>query len=194
MGKKHHSKATNTSEKHSIGEEPNSDTSSQTSSPGMGYLKQLKIWHGSFSNVDLVRLFLRPLPFLLSPVVSFWMAPLPCFPCLCVNDPRSSGSYFWHMACKLCGLVCDQFKGPIARSPNKDHRSDAYLLFHNLHDRIQLHCFPDCESIAVQRDLFLLSCHSWAGSYKSRRTCWNRIGYSDIRTPDRLGNRMASET
>lgn len=33
------------------------------------YLSQLKIWHGTFTDVSMWKIFLRPFPFLLSPVV-----------------------------------------------------------------------------------------------------------------------------
>lgn len=33
------------------------------------YLSQLKIWNGIYSNVNIMKIFLRPFPFLLSPVV-----------------------------------------------------------------------------------------------------------------------------
>lgn len=34
------------------------------------YVSQLKIWSGTYSNVSLFKIFLRPFPFLLSPVAS----------------------------------------------------------------------------------------------------------------------------
>jgi hypothetical protein len=35
------------------------------------YISQLRIWHGTFSDEPLWRLVLRPLPFMLSPIVRY---------------------------------------------------------------------------------------------------------------------------
>jgi hypothetical protein len=49
---------------------------SHTEAPGLAtstrinYFEQLKVWNGVFTEVSLFKLFLRPFPFLLSPVVS----------------------------------------------------------------------------------------------------------------------------
>lgn len=40
-------------------------------SPRTSYLGQLKVWNGVFTDGSLLKLFLRPLPFLLSPAVNF---------------------------------------------------------------------------------------------------------------------------
>ncbi|XP_006454269.1 hypothetical protein AGABI2DRAFT_214100 [Agaricus bisporus var. bisporus H97] len=51
-------------------EEKSSSSSNHVSPSRASYPQQLKIWHGTFTNVNLFKLFLRPFPFLLSPVVS----------------------------------------------------------------------------------------------------------------------------
>ncbi|EKM83954.1 hypothetical protein AGABI1DRAFT_103980 [Agaricus bisporus var. burnettii JB137-S8] len=51
-------------------EEKSSSSSNHVSPSRASYPQQLKIWHGTFTNVNLFKLFLRPFPFLLSPV--FW--------------------------------------------------------------------------------------------------------------------------
>ncbi|KAI0756085.1 MFS general substrate transporter [Daedaleopsis nitida] len=46
------------------------DRSSQTPSPP-SYISQLKVWHGTFTDESIFKIFLRPFPFLLSPVTWF---------------------------------------------------------------------------------------------------------------------------
>ncbi|TFK41975.1 MFS general substrate transporter [Crucibulum laeve] len=61
------------SEKQSIDEESSVSevgANGKTIPPKASYVSQLKLWHGTFSDVNIVKLFLRPFPFLLSPV--FW--------------------------------------------------------------------------------------------------------------------------
>jgi len=53
-----------TEEKESISASSENNTLKKPS-----YLSQLKIWHGTFSDESIVKIFLRPFPFLLSPVV-----------------------------------------------------------------------------------------------------------------------------
>ncbi|KAJ3575250.1 hypothetical protein NP233_g1218 [Leucocoprinus birnbaumii] len=55
----------------SVEEHSSSEEFVQTPALGVSYLEQLKIWHGVFTPVSLPKLFLRPLPFLLSPVLWF---------------------------------------------------------------------------------------------------------------------------
>ncbi|KAL0575809.1 hypothetical protein V5O48_006163 [Marasmius crinis-equi] len=62
-------------EKQSLDKSEGSSTNEVQSRPtapvGESYISQLKIWHGTFTDVSLVKIFLRPFPFLLSPVTWF---------------------------------------------------------------------------------------------------------------------------
>ncbi|KAL1950905.1 hypothetical protein VTO73DRAFT_54 [Trametes versicolor] len=67
---KRHSSDDDSLEKVAAGSDVESvDASSQPSMPS--YLSQLKIWHGTFTDVSMWKIFLRPFPFLLSPVTYF---------------------------------------------------------------------------------------------------------------------------
>ncbi len=62
------------------------DASPQPTMPS--YLSQLRIWNGTFTDVSMWKIFLRPFPFLLSPVVRtrrFSHAALPFTLCLRVQ-------------------------------------------------------------------------------------------------------------
>ncbi|KAF5385344.1 hypothetical protein D9615_001033 [Tricholomella constricta] len=60
------------SEKHSVDKpRPGSEEDGSRLSEKPSYLSQLKIWNGTFSNVGLFKIFMRPFPFILSPVTWF---------------------------------------------------------------------------------------------------------------------------
>ncbi|GLB43611.1 putative major facilitator superfamily protein [Lyophyllum shimeji] len=61
------------SEKRSVGEQAGSGSEDgHTQLPEKpSYISQLKIWNGTFSNASLFRIFIRPFPFVLSPVTWF---------------------------------------------------------------------------------------------------------------------------
>ncbi|KAG5222359.1 MFS substrate transporter [Salix suchowensis] len=44
------------------------------------YISQLSLWHGTFTDVNILKIFLRPFPFLLSPIVSCRFARRPYLP------------------------------------------------------------------------------------------------------------------
>ena len=43
------------------------DRSTQIAAPS--YISQLRVWHGTFTDESIFKIFLRPFPFLLSPIV-----------------------------------------------------------------------------------------------------------------------------
>ncbi|KAF9446134.1 MFS general substrate transporter, partial [Macrolepiota fuliginosa MF-IS2] len=70
-GHNHKSEGSAAHEKRSIeGGDSGSEILDRPGPPDVTYLSQLRIWNGVFTDVSLLKLFLRPLPFLLSPVVS----------------------------------------------------------------------------------------------------------------------------
>ncbi|KAH8099796.1 MFS general substrate transporter [Cristinia sonorae] len=67
-------KIDDSSEKGDISVNENADSESQGSASAyrkQSYLSSLKVWHGTFSNDNMLQIFLRPFPFLLSPVTWF---------------------------------------------------------------------------------------------------------------------------
>ncbi|KAF5356150.1 hypothetical protein D9756_003690 [Leucocoprinus leucothites] len=58
-------------EKHSVKEATGSESPGRSPPLRTTHLDQLKVWHGVFTEVSFLKLFLRPLPFLLSPVLWF---------------------------------------------------------------------------------------------------------------------------
>ncbi|PFH49665.1 hypothetical protein AMATHDRAFT_62622 [Amanita thiersii Skay4041] len=68
---------TNGSSAHSAKEEVKDESSSESEMGASdarvapSYLSQLRVWHGTFSQENLFKIFLRPFPFLLSPVTWF---------------------------------------------------------------------------------------------------------------------------
>lgn len=64
------------------------------------YVSELKIWNGTFSSVSIFKLFFRPFPFLLSPVVSFMSNPDAVWK---IHSIIRLGSSSFLMGCKPCG-------------------------------------------------------------------------------------------
>jgi hypothetical protein len=58
------------SEKQSVDDVSRAEAPGLATSTRISYFEQLKVWNGVVTEVNLFKLFLRPLPFLLSPVVS----------------------------------------------------------------------------------------------------------------------------
>jgi hypothetical protein len=58
------------SEKQCVEDVSHTEAPCLTTSTRINYFEQLRVWNGVFTEVSLFKLFLRPLPFLLSPVVS----------------------------------------------------------------------------------------------------------------------------
>jgi hypothetical protein len=104
------------------------ESDSHVSYASANYLQQLKIWHGTFTNVNLLKLFLRPLPFLLSPVVSisitFFTAGTnkPYTVLVCIFDVRNANS--------LAQYVVHAF---ITRSTDEYQRPLTHLLLYDLY-------------------------------------------------------------
>ncbi|THV06474.1 MFS general substrate transporter [Dendrothele bispora CBS 962.96] len=70
-GKSQNSPVKPDNEKTSVDEHSISAASENNVTHKPSYLSQLKIWHGTFSDESLFKIFLRPFPFLLSPVTIY---------------------------------------------------------------------------------------------------------------------------
>ena len=74
----------------------------QNYGPPPSWRSELKIYHGSFSKENFLKIFLRPFPFLLSPVVRGNLL----YVSLTFADRRvfdRPSFYFWSMGCKPFG-------------------------------------------------------------------------------------------
>lgn len=88
-------------EKQSI-EDSKSAASEDIVPQSKSYLSQLKIYSGAYTDVSLFKLFFRPFPFLLSPVVC--ISPSLLRPNTNLTEtPRRPGFYLLHMECKQFG-------------------------------------------------------------------------------------------
>ena len=94
------------------------------------YLSGLKVWHGTYTDENLLKIFLKPFPFILSPVARI-LHHLPRMSRIDTSDRRGLSSS--HTACRVCGSVRQPLHGHSCVTLMKKCRSGPVVLCYHLH-------------------------------------------------------------
>ena len=103
MNREESTSTTNDSEERDL--EDKSLPSVEKPIPRKTYVSQLKIWNGIYSQANILKIFLRPFPFILSPLVSHLFL-LKFFKKSEPHTPSNRlGLVFLHLECRPCFIV-----------------------------------------------------------------------------------------